>query len=71
MSIDQMESCYYTAIAVAITMVFGDLLMLFMYYQSKSGHMEIYPVVWDLAWVFTIALVISIVIIIKFKKKIK
>lgn len=71
MSVDEMESMYYMAIVAAAAMVFGDFLMLFFYCSSKSKHIYMTPVFWDLGGGFTVILVISIVIIVKLKKKLK
>lgn len=71
MSVDEMESKYIGAILMAVAMALGDLFMIFMYCSTKSEHIYIFPVVWDLIGVFTIILVISIVNIVRLRKKLR
>lgn len=71
MSVDKMGSMYYQAIITAFLMVFADLFMIVYYCSTNSKHLYVAPVFWDLAGIFTVILIISIVIIIKLRKRLK
>ena len=71
MSADEIESKYISSILMAVVMVISDLFMIYLYCSTISEHIYITPVLWDLIGVFTIILVISIVNIIKLKKKLR
>ena len=71
MSVDELESKYTGAILMAVIMAIGDLFMIFLYCSTKSEQIYITPVVWDLIVVFTIILAISIINIMKLRKKLK
>lgn len=71
MSKDEIEAKYTGAILMAILMAVSDLFMIFMYFSTKSEHIYITPVIWDLIGVFTIILALSIINIIKLRKRLK
>ena len=71
MSVAEMESKYTGAVLMAILMAIADLFMIFIYCSTKSEHIYITPVVWDIMVVFTIILAISIVRIVRLRKKLK